>query len=104
MVSPDKKENGNKQGGAGSVELNISVPAQYFNLLRITHARGEEFLFDLFQALPEPGSASLVGRYVTSVAHAKRIHDALGENIKKYESSFGPIAQPKTEDKTNGAE
>ena len=91
-MSADKKENGNKPGDTISGTLNVSVSAQHFNLLVVSHT-GEEFLFDLFQRLPGLGSASFVGRYVTSVAHARRIYDALRENIETYESAFGRIVQ-----------
>ncbi len=102
-MNADKKENGSKPVEEGSVEIAVSsMAAQYFNLLRVTHT-GEEFLFDLIQLKPGSGSLSSahVGRYVTSVAHAKRIYEALGENIRKYEDKFGSIVQPKMKDDGN---
>jgi hypothetical protein len=66
-------------------------PAQYFNVMRVSHTAGE-FFFDLAQYTGEGGTAaSLVGRLVTSPQHAKAMLDALSENIEKYESAFGGI-------------
>ncbi len=66
-------------------------PAQYFNVMRVSHTAGE-FFFDLAQYTGEGGTAaSLVGRLVTSPQHAKAMLDALSENVEKYESAFGEI-------------
>lgn len=102
MVSAEKEENGNTPGDPISGELSIPLMAQYFNLLRVGHS-SEEFYFELSQAPENKNVGLIVGRFVTSVAHAQRIHKALGENIAQYESKFGPITQPKAEDEVNGA-
>lgn len=102
MVSADKKENGNNPGDSNSGELSIPLMAQYFNLLRVGHS-GEEFFFELSQTPETKNVGLIVGRFVTSVAHAQRIYKALGENIEQYESKFGPITQPKVDDEVNGA-
>ena len=102
MVSADKKENGNNPGDSTPGELRIPLMAQYFNQLRVGHS-GEEFYFEMSQATETKNVGLIVGRFVTSVAHAQRMYKALGENIAQYESKFGPITQPKVDDEANGA-
>ena len=55
-----------------------------------------EFYFDLGQLIDETsGVASLIARLVTTPEHAKAVLKVLGENIRKYESRFGPIPDPR---------
>ncbi len=75
----------------------ITIPpdldAVYANLARITHSPSE-FIFDFAQMLPgmkEPGFKS---RILLSPLSAKLIYKALGDNLAKYEASFGEIQTP----------
>ena len=61
---------------------------KYCNLAIIRHTPNE-FIFDFVFAIQ--GEGQLVSRVQTSPQHAKKILDALGENIKGYEKQFGPI-------------
>jgi hypothetical protein len=60
----------------------------YSNLMQILHAK-EEFVLDFFLNAPPQGI--LASRIIVSPGHAKRIAQALNENIKKYEEKFGKI-------------
>lgn len=60
----------------------------YSNLMQIVHTK-EEFVFDFFLNAPPQGM--LASRVIVSPGHAKRVAQALTENIKKYEEKFGPI-------------
>ena len=75
----------------------ITIPpdldAVYANLARITHSPSE-FVFDFAQMLPgmkEPGFKS---RILLSPLSAKLIYKALGDNLAKYEATFGEIQVP----------
>lgn len=75
----------------------ISIPPDldpvYANLARITHSPSE-FVFDFAQMLPgmkEPGFKS---RILLSPLSAKLIYKALGDNLAKFEATFGEIQLP----------
>ena len=65
-------------------------PAQFFNLLRVSFS-SREFFFDLAQSSTDPGVADLIGRFVTTPAHAKQIGKVLSGLLGRYEEKFGPI-------------
>jgi hypothetical protein len=70
-------------------------PAQYFNLMKVSHTP-REFFFDFAQFTGEEGQvAALVARLVTSPEHAKSVLAALAENVRLYEGKFGEISVPK---------
>ncbi len=62
----------------------------YANMMLVQHTR-EEFILDFMNIIPPNGIVS--ARVITSPGHIKRIVAALTENLKKYESQFGKIAQ-----------
>ena len=70
----------------------------YSNLALITH-RKEEFVIDFLFIDPqaqakESGQAMLSTRVVLSPVHMKRLFQAVGENIQRYEKNFGNIVIP----------
>jgi hypothetical protein len=72
--------------------------AHYSNLALISH-RQEEFVIDFLFVDPQgqspnEGRAILSSRVVLSPGHLKRLFQAVGENIQRYEKSFGKIALP----------
>jgi hypothetical protein len=76
-------------------ELNIKISddelkGRYSNLLRITHTR-EEFVLDFINVVPP--QAVVTARIATSPGHLKRIIQALAENLEKYETAYGEIAE-----------
>ena len=77
----------------------ISIPddldAVYSNLARITHSPSE-FVFDFAQMLPGFKAPSFKSRVLLSPLSAKLIYKALGDNLAKYETSFGEISIPGT--------
>jgi hypothetical protein len=69
----------------------------YSNLAIITHSHSE-FIIDFATILPGLPKPEISNRIVMSPEHAKRLLNALAENISKYEQQFGDIAlegQPK---------
>jgi hypothetical protein len=72
----------------------------YSNLALISH-RKEEFIIDFLfvdpqTQTPKGDQALLASRVILNPEHMKRLFQAIGENIKRYEKNFGPIVLPPT--------
>lgn len=65
---------------------------QYSNLVMIHH-NPEEFTLHYIYLFPNVPQGKLVATLIVSPAHAKRLWRALGENIARYETQFGPIRE-----------
>lgn len=81
------------QPPAQSQELQIQMPPEvqkgtYSNNMVVAHTQ-EEFVLDFILATPPVGVVS--ARVIVSPSHAKRIAQALIENIAKYEERFGTV-------------
>lgn len=74
-------------------ELPPDLEAKYANLARITHSPSE-FVFDFAQMLPGLKAPQFKSRILLSPLSAKLIYKALGDNLAKYEASFGEISLP----------
>ena len=71
---------------------------EYSNLALITHSHSE-FILDFAAMLPGFPKPEVVSRILMTPEHAKRLLNALQDNVIKYESSFGIIetdATPKS--------
>ena len=62
----------------------------YANMTRISHD-AESFVLDFLFVHSSPPFGRLVSRVVLTPGHAKRLAQALSENLKLYESSWGAI-------------
>ena len=72
----------------------------YSNLALISH-RKEEFIIDFLfvdpqTQTPKQDQSLLVSRVILNPGHMKRLFQAIGENIKRYEKNFGTIVLPPT--------
>jgi len=70
----------------------------YSNLALISH-RKEEFIVDFLFLDPQgqttsEGKAMLASRVILNPGHMKRLYQAIGENIERYEKNFGKIVLP----------
>jgi len=69
----------------------------YSNLAIISHSHSE-FILDFATVLPGLPGPKVQSRVMMTPEHAKRLLNALAENVSKYESQFGKIEvvnQPK---------
>ena len=74
-----------------SLELKPDVAkGNYSNLAVITHSPSE-FVIDFASTLPGMPGPKINNRIIMSPEHAKRLLNALSENIARYESHFGKI-------------
>ncbi|MBQ9400452.1 MAG: DUF3467 domain-containing protein [Bacteroidales bacterium] len=76
-------------------QLNIELRPEiakgsYANLAIITHSRSE-FILDFATVLPGIPKPEVGNRIVMTPEHAKRLLNALADNVSKYEANFGPI-------------
>lgn len=62
----------------------------YSNLAIISHSRSE-FIIDFATTLPGLAKPEIGNRIVMTPEHAKRLMNALFDNISKYEAQFGLI-------------
>lgn len=74
-------------------DLQVSMAAEvqrgtYANQMVVAHTQ-EEFVLDFILATPPAGVVN--ARVLVSPGHAKRIANALLENVAKYEAQFGEI-------------
>ncbi len=87
-------ENKENQGG-----LNIELSAEiaqgiYSNLAVISHS-GSEFIIDFVRMMPGIPKAPVKSRIILSPDNAKRLLNALNDNVRKYEQTFGEIKEQK---------
>ncbi len=78
-------------------QLNIELPEEiaegvYANLAMIAHSNSE-FVVDFIRLMPGVPKAKVKSRIVLTPEHAKRLLQALEDNVNKYEDTFGPIKQ-----------
>ncbi len=62
----------------------------YANLAIIAHSHAE-FVVDFVRTMPNVPKAKVKSRIILTPAHAKRLLNALNDNIKKYEAQHGKI-------------
>jgi hypothetical protein len=65
----------------------------YSNLALISHAHSE-FVLDFIRMLPGLPKPEVCSRVILAPEHAKRLLQALQENVYKYEQEFGKIEIP----------
>lgn len=74
-----------------SIELNPqTTKVSYSNLAIISHSRSE-FVLDFATTLPGLPKALVSDRIIMTPEHAKRLMNALFDNVSKYEAQFGVI-------------
>lgn len=84
-------EKDKKPGNQINIELSEDVAEGiYANLAMIAHSNSE-FVIDFIRLMPGVPKAKVKSRVVITPEHAKRLLNALNDNIKKYEDTFGPI-------------
>lgn len=82
------------QPAPAPLELPADLEPVYVNVVRISHSPAE-LVFDFARMLPGLAAARVLARVLMSPMSAKLFHRALGENLARYEASFGEIATPR---------
>jgi hypothetical protein len=78
-------------------QINIELTEEiaegvYSNLAMVAHSNSE-FVVDFIRLMPGVPKAKVKARVILTPEHAKRLLQALSDNISKYEDSFGLIKQ-----------
>ncbi len=68
------------------------LQGMYSNLVMIHH-NAEEFSLHFIYVFPNVPQGKLVSGNILSPGHAKRLWRALGENLARYETEYGPIRE-----------
>lgn len=76
-----------------SIELSADLDATYANLTLISHS-ASEIILDFARVLPNIPKAKVHARIIMTPINAKLLHQALGENLKKFEAKYGEIQTP----------
>ncbi len=75
------------------MEINLpesEAQGTYSNLVMITHSPSE-FVLDFIAVMPGVTKAKVVKRIVLTPDHAKRLANALNDNVNRYEKEHGTI-------------
>lgn len=87
-------DNNQQQQQGFSIELKPEVAqGVYANLALITHS-SSDFILDFACMLPGVPKPTVRSRVIMAPEHAKRLLQALQENVYKYEQQFGKIQLP----------
>jgi Protein of unknown function (DUF3467) len=86
--APQPAQPGQVQIKADEKELQ----GMYSNLVMIQH-HAEEFTLNFVYVFPNATQGKLLSSMIVSPGHAKRIWRALGENISRFETLYGPIKE-----------
>ena len=80
-------------------QINIELKEEiaqgtYSNLAIISHSN-TEFVIDFIRVVPGSPKAQVKSRIILTPEHAKRLMNALHENVQKFEQNFGKIKDKK---------
>ncbi len=88
---PEEKQ---PQAPALNIEITEEVAEGiYSNLAIISHSNAE-FVVDFIRMMPNVPKAKVKSRVILTPQHAKRLLNALRDNINKFEHQFGAIDEP----------
>ncbi len=76
-----------------NIELPQDLDAIYSNFVLITHSPSE-IVLDFAKLLPNVPKAKVHARIIMTPMNAKLLHQALGQNLEKFEDKFGEIKTP----------
>lgn len=94
MADQQKDKNQNQL----NIELSEDIAdGIYSNLAVITHSNAE-FVIDFVRVMPGMPKAKVKSRILLTPQHAKRLMNALADNISKFEAIHGKISNSKGPD------
>ena len=74
-----------------NIELDESIGRRLYSNLVIVNHSPTEFVLDFINVMPGAPKAKVRSRIILTPDHTKKFINALGENLNKYEKSFGKI-------------
>ena len=85
-----------------NIELGEKESEGIYSNLALIAISPQEFVFDFARIMPGRDKAKVYARVIMTPGHAKILHKALEDNLKKYENQFGQINIPGQEEKNIG--
>jgi len=77
--------------GQINIELDEKVAEGIYSNLAIINHSVSEFIVDFVSIMPGAPKSKVKSRIILTPQHAKRLHKALGENVKRFEKAHGEI-------------
>ncbi len=93
-------DNRNNKGQQLQIDLPQTVASGVYSNFAIISHSSSEFVVDFATLLPGVPKATVRSRVMLAPEHAKRLVQALQENIMKYEQQFGVIQLPNNQNRT----
>ena len=90
FVEKIKMEN-QDQNNQLNIELSEEVAEGIYSNLAIINHSPSEFVIDFIKIMPNVPKARVKSRVILTPQHAKRLLQALSDNVTKYEQNFGKI-------------
>lgn len=79
-----------------NIELSEEVAEGIYSNLAIINHSPSEFVIDFIKIMPNVPKARVKSRVILTPQHAKRLLQALSDNVSKYELNFGKIKDSET--------
>ena len=79
------------KGNNINIELYESIAQGLYSNLVIVNNYPTQFVLDFINVMPGAPKAKVRSRIILTPEHTKKFINALGENLNKYEKSFGKI-------------
>ena len=74
-----------------SINLSKEVAQGIYSNLAVINHSSSEFIIDYIRVMPGVPQAEVKSRVILTPEHAKRLMNALQDNINKYEEAYGEI-------------
>ncbi len=84
-------ENNNENNGQITIEIEDGIAEGIYSNLAVISHNQSEFIVDFLRILPNIPKARVKSRIILTPQHAKRLSEALSENLRKYEMQFGKV-------------
>ena len=85
--------NQNQDQNGINIQLNEMVATGVYTNLALVNHSPSEFVLDFIQLMPGVQQAQVRSRVILAPLHAKRLLNALQQNIASYEQQFGEIKE-----------
>ncbi len=85
-------DNQNQDNNTNTEWNEVVAAGAYANLALVNHSP-TEFVLDFIQLMPGVQQAKVRSRVILAPLHAKRVMNALQQNIANYEQQFGEIKE-----------
>ena len=86
-----ENQNQNENQNQLNIELKEEVAQGIYSNLAIISHSSSEFVLDFVRIMPGIPKAEVKSRIILTPEHAKRLLHALGDNLRKFETTYGHV-------------